>query len=144
MSTVNLAVKPAPKGQNNKVGMQSILIDFAANPVSAADVVNIFNVAEGMIVKTIRSMVVVAEGATCTATCGDGDSAAAYDASINLNASAKVMLASTIGTDNYAVGKYYAATDTVDITMGHDTDAAIMLFQMEYMWVEDPTVISTL
>ena len=144
MATVNLAVKPAPKGANNKIGMQEVYIDFVANPVSAADVVKIFNVAEGMIVKTVRAMVVVAEAGTCTATVGDGDSAAAYDASVNLNASAKTVTVSTIGTDNYAVGKYYAATDTIDLTMGHDTDTAIMLFQMEYMWTEYADVLSTL
>lgn len=99
-------------------------ISFAATSVSAADVVRVLKVPAGMMVTDWVAIVKTAEGAACTVTVGDGDGANSYDAELNLNSATGQY--TTRGTDAYAVGKYYSAADTIDFTMGHDTDAAIV------------------
>lgn len=99
-------------------------IDFSATSVSAADVVQALKIPANSLVTDVYVIVRTAEGATCTATVGDGDGTNSWDASTNLNATAGTVTSGAEGTDTYAVGKFYSSADTIDLTMGHDTDAA--------------------
>ena len=107
------------------------IIDFAVDPASAADVVQVLPIPKGAIVTKVVSVVLTAQGATCTATVGDGAGANSWDASINLNSTGGYY--SAAGTDAYAHGKYYAEADTIDITLGHNATVAKVLFAAEYM-----------
>lgn len=100
-------------------------VSFEATSVTAADVVEVLKIPKGFLVLTQGSIVLQAEGATCTATVGDGDSANSWDASLDLNSATCQM---TTPSDTYGAlgGKHYRAADTIDWTMGHDTDAAIV------------------
>lgn len=147
MATVNLAKKPALQPLlNNLKFSDEVLIDFAAMNVAASDVVQVYNVAEGCIVESVKLMVVVAEGGTCTIDIGDGDGTNSWDATVSINATAKTITASASGTDAYATanGKYYASADTIDFVMGHAADAAKVLLIVEGHFVQNSTVISTL
>lgn len=120
-------------GDRDKVNVAQYKISFAEHAVASGDVVQICTVPAGTRVLGIGWEVTTAEGATCTATLGDGDGANSWDASINLNSAAAG--GSVTGTDAYdtGMGKFYAASDTIDLTMGHATDAAIITFQIMYI-----------
>lgn len=119
----------------NKVKAEAV-IDFTKQNVSAADVVPVLRIPKGAFVSTVGVIVNTKEGATCTATVGDGDAAAGWDASTNLNANAGTLTVPVQGTDAYAYGKIYLADDTIDLTMGHDTDAAKITVFAEYSIIE--------
>ena len=120
--------------QSGKTVVQNT-IDFSAtgDNVSAADVVQAIKIPSGALVTKVYVKVDTAEGATCTATVGDGTTADGWDASTNLNATADTVTTSLEATDTYVGGKYYSADDTIDLTMGHDTDAAIVTVLAEYL-----------
>jgi len=100
-------------------------IDFSETEVSAADVVQALKIPANTYVKNVYVLVKTAEGATCTATVGDATDPNGWDASTNLNASAGTVTAGLAGTDDYATaGKFYSTADTIDLVMGHATDAA--------------------
>jgi len=103
-------------------------LNFLTNPVANGDVVQALNIPAGTIVQGVFTRVITAEGAACTATVGDGAAAAAWDASVNLNAAAGTMTApsaaltegapNTYADVNAPAGKLYSAADTIDLTMG--------------------------
>lgn len=107
-------------------------LDFAKTPVAASDVVQVVEIPAGTVVTNVFVKVITAEGATCTATVGDGADADGWDASTNLNAAADTITYGVAGTDAYvnsigtAQGKIYTAADTIDFVMGHATDAAVI------------------
>jgi len=121
-------------GLEGEVGFAENFLDFAANPVLAADVIQALSIPKGALVTKVICHVATAEGATCTATVGDGDSAAAWDASVNLNSA--TTQASLEATDTYGAGKVYTSADTIDLVMGHDTDAAKVLVLAQYVVTE--------
>jgi hypothetical protein len=131
--------KPGPSQIGSVVGVHQVEIDFSEKNVAAADVVQIANIEAGTRVIAIGWEVTTAEGDTCTATLGDGDGAASWDASINLNSAAGG--GSAAGTDAYAltsgIGKLYTSADTIDLVMGHDTDTAVVTFQIMYITCEN-------
>lgn len=102
------------------------IADFSKTNVEATDVVQVAKVRTGYTLIDSYSIVLTPEGAACTATLGDTTSAAAIDASVNFNAAAGTCTRTTVGTDNYAVGRHYTSNDTIDYVMGHDTDAAVI------------------
>jgi len=118
----------------NKIILAQNVIDFAATPVAAADVVQALKIPKGAFVTKVGVYTLTAEGATCTATVGDADGANSWDASANLNSVAAYV--STEGTDAYAPGKVYTAEDTIDLVMGHATDAAKIAVFAEYALIE--------
>lgn len=113
-------------------------LDFSENNAAASDVIQAIKIPAGALVTNVRVTVLTAEGSTTTATVGDGDGAADWDASINLNDSVNVVTAGLPGTDTYATaGKYYAAADTIDLTLSaHALDAAIVNVSAEYTVLE--------
>ena len=111
-------------------------LNFAATAVSAADVVQALKIPANALVTRVTTIIRTAEGATCTATVGDGTTADGWDASVNLNAAAGTTLRSLEATDTYGVGVFYSSADTIDLVMGHDTDAAKVTVMAEYSMVD--------
>ena len=94
------------------------VIDFGLQAVAQNDVVQALKVPANCLIKNVRTVVATAEGAICTSQVGDGDGATGWDASVNLNAAANTATAGASGTDaNVTTGKFYAADDTIDLTM---------------------------
>jgi hypothetical protein len=117
----------------NAVTKVEMVLDFAkiaaarvaagATALAAADVLEVIPLAAGTLVLEAGYEVTTAEGATCTIMIGDGTDPDGWVAAANLN-----TLASAASTGAYTnTTVYYAATDTIDITLGHDaTDAAVV------------------
>ena len=114
-----------------------VLLDFAANPYSAADVIQVANIPANSLVTAVMTVVKVAEGATCTGTLGDTTTGAdAWDASVNLNASAGTATRSLEATDTNAGAIFYTTAHTINLVLGHDTDAAKFIVVVEYTVLE--------
>ena len=127
----------AKKDLGHRIVCSEALLDFAVNPVCAGDVVQGPIIPANSKVMEVHTTVKTAEGATCTATVGDADGSDSWDAAVDLNAAAATSLRSLPGTDAYATaGKFYAAEDTIDLTMGHETDAAAMIVTAVYQTLE--------
>lgn len=111
-------------------------LDFSSTNATSLAVVQAINVGPGMWVTNVRTKCDTAQGATLTASVGDGDGAASWDASINLN-SAGATAQGTDGTDAYVHGgKYYDTADTIDLTMltpGVLVDTAVATVVAEYV-----------
>lgn len=132
--TIHTDGQPTVDDLSTRKMIQFAEIDFAKNPAAAADVVQVLNIPAGAIVTRVCAVVKTAEGAAATATVGDASGANSWDASLDLNAAS--YQSSIVGTDAYANGKYYATADTIDLTLGHAVDAAIVCMIAEYMIVD--------
>lgn len=124
-------------GDRDKVNVAQFKISFAEKPVAQNDVVQICTFPAGTRVLHVGWEVTTAEGDTCTADLGDATDPNGWDDAINLNSAAAG--GSVTGTDNFdtGMGKLYTAEDTLDLTMGHDTDKAIITFQIPYIVCEN-------
>jgi len=111
----------------DKMYILSNRLDFSVNNTASGDTVKALDIAAGTMVLKVWTVVVTKEGGTLTATVGDGSGANSWDAETNLNATVGTVAISTEGTDAYAVGKIYAADDTIDLVMSANAgDAAVM------------------
>lgn len=102
----------------NRIYLLENEVDLGANTVATGDVVQCLAVAAYTHVLQVWVEVTEAMALTATATVGDADAAAAWDASVNLNATAGTVTYGVGGTDNNVTygGKYYTAADTIDLT----------------------------
>jgi len=116
-----------PASGLNKAYVMRKRMDFSETPVTAADVVKVMIIPADTFVLQVITEVITAEGGACTATLGDTDGAAGWDADLDLNAAAGTQAAAISGTDaNGLTGKAYPAELSIDLTMGHNTDAAVL------------------
>ena len=117
-----------PSSGLNKMFVLKNVLDFADVPVLAADVVQALMIPAGTMVLEVLTKVITPEGATCTANVGDGSSTAGWNTAADLNAAAGTYEQSLKATDARNVanvtGYIYTAADTIDLVMGHNTDAA--------------------
>ena len=108
--------------------------DCTVEPLTAADVIQLFDIPKGTLVLGLGLKVITPEGDTATATFGDTD-ADGFDASADLNATAltetwngfaSVPTISSEGAISpaYGLGHFYSADDTITMTMGHTCDTA--------------------
>lgn len=111
-------------------------INFATKNEGNGDVIEVLKIPAGAFVLRVIVRIDTAEGATATATVGDGSGAADWDAAVNLNGSVNTVTTQLAGTDSYAEGKYYASDDTIDFTLGHDMDAGICTVCAIYLMME--------
>lgn len=137
MSTITTFVEnESPARQLGGVCFRKeVLLDFSATNVSAADVVQAVKIPQYALVTKVWTVVKTAEGATCTATVGDA-TANGWDAAVDLNAAAGTVTYSLEATDTHGAGIFYTAADTIDLTMGHDTDTAEFIVVVEYTVLE--------
>ena len=128
------------RGRNGS-GVKRVRCDFSKTGALAADVVKIFTALAGTMVHGVYSKVITAEGATATGNLGDGASASGYNDAVDLNGTAGDWEApdSSLNeaapntlTDALALGKFYAADDTIDLVPDHDLDTAVMDFFIHY------------
>lgn len=109
-------------------------IDFKKKKTATADVVQLLNIPAGTVIQNVLIKIITAEGATATATVGDGSAAAGWDAAIDLNAAAGTTTIGVAGTDAYVSslgsgagnGKEYTAADTIDMTVTGALDTAVI------------------
>src|SRR5574341_2142166 len=100
-------------------------LDFSITNVASADVVQALKIPANSLVSNVYVVIRTAEGATCTATVGDGDDTNDWDASVNFNAAANTETAGLQGTDaNATNGKFYTSADTIDFTMNNAASTA--------------------
>lgn len=122
---------------NGRVVIAENKLDFSVTNAGASDVVQALKIPANALVDEVWVIVRTAEGGTSTATVGDGDAAAGWDASTNLNATAGTVTSALEGTDAYAVGKFYSAADTIDLTLSANAvDAAIITVCARYTILE--------
>lgn len=127
----------------HKVNRVEVVLDFAkiaaarvaasAAALASADILEIIPIPAKTLVMRVGADVTTAEGATATMHIGDGSDADGFMVGVNLNsvASTAMNLALTEGAPNtitgYSNGKYYAAADTIDVTLNHNSiDAAVV------------------
>lgn len=127
----------------HKINRVEVVLDFAkiaaartaaaATALASADVLEVIPIPAKSLVMRVGADVTTAEGATATMHIGDGSDADGFMASVNLNsaASTAMSLALTEAAPNtvtgYSNGKYYAAADTIDVTLNHNSiDTAVV------------------
>lgn len=102
--------------------------DLAVTNSASGDVLQLIDIPAKTLVKGVQVVLLTLEGGTLTGTFGDGDDADGwikapvdFDATANdVYGSGHILAISTVtGThdDAYHPGKYYAAADTIDVTM---------------------------
>lgn len=120
-----------------KIHVSMPVIAAALGTISggASDTLKIWSIPCGTLIERVLVHPTTAEGATCTITIGDGDSAAAYLASSSINAT---TIVGSIGTDAYVAygGRLYLNDDSyLTITFGTDTDVDTAVFDVYvYCW----------
>lgn len=123
------------------IGTQAViaenLLDFSSYNVAGSDVVQALKVPANTIVTRVWCIIKTAEGATATATVGDGTDANDWDASVDLNAAAGTLTSSAYGTDGYSTtSKFYASADTIDLVVSAALDTAKVIVKAEMLPVE--------
>ncbi len=114
-----------------RVGVAQEVIDFSLTNVSASDVVPVIKIPAGVMVTMVRTRLITAEGATCTAKIGNVADDDAFKGSVNLNAAAG-LVSKTLAADAGSVGVYYADAGTIDLTMANGAATAKLLIEAEY------------
>ncbi len=111
------------KGSNDAVQKVTWVWDFAKNPKVATNVLEAIYIPAGAVVLSTYFECLEPEGATCTADIGHtGGDVDGFDGTVNLNSAAGPVVGD--GALQAIGGIAYAAEDTIDILLGHDTDAA--------------------
>jgi len=112
-------------------------INFAATNVQSADVIKCLPIPANAIVFNVYAIVRTAEGATCTGTLGDTGGAATWKSSVNLNATAGTVVKGLEATDaNATNGKFYSASDFIQLTMANASAAAKITVVAFYGMIE--------
>ena len=139
MATVKTFLKGQSLSEKVAIGGRSIwaenYLDFSATNVDVGDVVQAIKIPAGARMIRWGAEVLTAESATCTATVGDAGTAHGWDAELDLNSATGQISLEATDTDA-ATTMYYGTADTIDLTMGHDTDTAIMCCWAEYFMSE--------
>jgi hypothetical protein len=123
-----------PEKGTNATTMISIDLDMAA--ITAArlaagataladnDILEVIRIPAKTLVLAAGLDVTTAEGGTCTIDVGDGATVDGFLDGVNANTVASYC--STLSTEAYDGGKYYAAADTIDVKFINAADTAVM------------------
>ncbi len=98
-------------------------LDFTKQSCIVTDIVQALKIPAGFFMVGFKALVLVAEGAGCTAMVGDAtaDGWMATGA-LDLNSLSLTVAESSLeATDTYGHGKYYASDDTIDLTIEAST-----------------------
>src|SRR5574343_316244 len=95
--------------------------------LAASDVFQLIDIPAGALVLTVTHKVTTVEGGTCTYHIGDGTDADGFVASGNGNTTTDATSFNATTTPAFGVGKYYAADDTIDLTLATGTAAAVVV-----------------
>lgn len=114
------------------------VFDFSvtANNAVTSDVVQLFKIPAGTLVRDVSVVPTTKQGATCTITVGDGSDVDGWLSTADLNtipdltAFVSGHLINTGATPTHAdafhPGKYYSANDTIDIVPANTLDTAVI------------------
>ena len=119
-------------------------IDYSVVNRAAADVLQVWDIPAGTFIRRIAVQVITVEGGTLTLDIGDGTTTDGFVNGVDCNtltnnigytASGGTTIVLTEATPNtvtaYSGGKYYAATDTLDIINVDAADTAVVRFVVE-------------
>jgi hypothetical protein len=111
-----------------------VVLDFAkitaarsaagATALTGGDIIEAIPIPAKTSVLAVGLDVTTAEGGTLTVDVGDEDNADGYLDGVNANTVASY--ATLDGATDYATGRYYAAADTIDVTIVNAADVAVM------------------
>lgn len=137
MATVTEFIDTKPTMQ--RLGGELVLakneLNFADTPASAADVIQALKIPAGSMVLSVLTYINTAEGDVATCDVGDATDPNGYNDACDLNAAAGTV-EKALEADALSVGKYYAADDTIDLTLDHNLDAAIVTVMALYAPIE--------
>ncbi len=95
--------------------------------VAAADVFELLSIPAGAFVLSVTHKVTTLEGGVCTYHLGDGVDPDGFVASANGNAATNATSFNGTITPAFGVGKFYAAADTLDLTLATGTAANVVV-----------------
>jgi len=146
MATVDYTKGGATKPPSNAlsgVHRLDLEIDFSENSADSGDVLQIFDVPAKSFVVGVGYEVLTAEGATLTFDIGltgtdvdgfiDGANGNAVGSGVSM-APALVDGAPNTLNPAYGLGKYFAVTDTIDVLLNNDADAAKIRFSLFFIF----------
>ena len=108
-----------------RVGYMSKVLDFSVTNASAADVVQALKVKAGTTILSCGTRIKTAEGGTATADLGDASDPNGFGDAVDLNAAAGTI-EKALEADAYGIGRHYSSDDTIDLTLDHALDAAVI------------------
>lgn len=109
------------------------VLDFSETGVSSGDVVQAIKIPSGAQVIRVITECLTAEGGVATANIGDGADVDGYDAAVDMNATAGLIL----GNGAYlGGGKRYSADDTLDFIPSADLDTCKVRIMAEMIFPE--------
>lgn len=100
-------------------------IDCTKHTITTGDVIELIKVPAQCVITDVRIHLITVEGGAASMTIGDGDSAAAWDASVDLDATNGDWMKSAPTTDAYGNGHGYVTADTIDGTLVGTCDTAV-------------------
>jgi len=102
----------------NRAYIAENTVSLVGESIAANDAVKCLEIEAGTWVTCVSVEVDTAVGSTCTATVGDGNGTASWDASTNLNATAGTITQTHGTADAYgaAGGVMYSTADTIDLS----------------------------
>lgn len=119
------------------------VVDLSKITASAQDVLQVLSIPAGTLVTHVHLKVLTASGGTLTAGVGDGTNPSGFITAANLNSTATDAVSAltlTEGTPNtvtgYSAGKFYAAADTIDITLSNNAPGKAGKFLLEAVCIE--------
>jgi hypothetical protein len=106
-------------------GADAAIVKGAA--VATSDAFPLISIPAGAFVINVAHKVTTVEGGTCTYTIGDTTNAAGYVAAVSGNTATNSQSFNATTTPAYGVGKFYAAANTIDLTLASGTAAAVVV-----------------
>ncbi len=149
MATVNVTQRPAGYNHSQLVNdtpfkTVSAVFDGAeaaavkGSAIATSDVIELINVPAGAFVLSVTHKVTTVEGGTCTYHIGDDADPDGFVASGNGNAATNASSFNGTTTPAFGVGKFYAAANTIDLTLATGTAAALVVEVSATFALTDP------
>lgn len=95
--------------------------------IAVSDAFPLITIPAGAFVLSVTHKVVTAEGGTFTYSIGDTTTAAGFVSGANGNTTTNASSFNATTTPTYGVGKYYAAANTIDLTVASGTAATAVV-----------------
>jgi hypothetical protein len=110
-------------------------VNVSANGTTDTQTSAALSIPANTYVLNVFTDIVTSANATCSATVGDGDAAAGWDASVNLktarNAATGAGRTGATTSDTYVNGKLYSSADTIDWTITFSTTTTTGVFKAQ-------------
>jgi len=129
------------------VGAPNTGVALASTGFAANDILEVFWVPKGTVIRGCAEYLVTAEGAACTINAGvtsttethdlggDIDGWGVFDLNATAGSADGTDDADGYGTDNYPAGMIYVTNGSIDIEFNHATDTAVFYFFAWGFWL---------